>query len=212
MTTTYTPTFPFEVPQAPEGQASVDPIEIIRKYYDPDSQAFQILVEHSAQVAQEVLRLAQAQPDKAWDLRFLFEAAMLHDIGVFLCEAPYIDCHGTEPYIRHGYLGGTILRGLGLDKHALVAERHTGTGLDRDEIIAQNVSLPLNRTYMPLSLPEKLICYADNFYSKTHLGEKKSADAIIHSLEKYGTPSVARFRAMQQLFEPQTNGSEESIG
>lgn len=205
----YIPTFLFDIPSPTEGKLSVDPIEIIQKYYDPQSESFRILVEHSMQVTQEVLRLAALSPSQNWDYRFLFEACMLHDIGVFLCNAPFIDCHGAEPYIRHGYLGGNLLRGLGLEKHALVAERHTGTGLDRDDIVSQHISLPLNRTYIPLSMPEKLICYADNFFSKTHLGEKKSAQQVIDSLQAYGLASVARFKSLQQLFDSEGSQKEE---
>ena len=36
---------------------------------------------------------------------------MLHDIGIFRCNAPDIDCHGDAGYICHGYLGAELMRG-----------------------------------------------------------------------------------------------------
>ena len=52
---------------------------------------------------------------------------MLHDIGIIFTDAPALDCHGTEPYMRHGIIGADLLRSDGVDEYlARVAERHTG--------------------------------------------------------------------------------------
>ena len=37
---------------------------------------------------------------------------MLHDIGILHCHAPKILCTGTEHYLRHGLIGGGMLRDL----------------------------------------------------------------------------------------------------
>jgi uncharacterized protein len=55
-------------------------------------------------------------PEMNLDERFIQEAALLHDIGIFLTNAPKIHCFGDYPYICHGYLGAEILRKEGLDK------------------------------------------------------------------------------------------------
>ena len=83
------------------------------------------------------MKLAQAHPELNIDSDFVYEAAMLHDIGVYLTHAPSIYCTGEEPYIRHGIIGAELLRNEGYPKHALVCERHTGTGLTVDDIISQ---------------------------------------------------------------------------
>ena len=96
---------------------------------------------------------------------------MLHDIGIFYCNAPNIHCHGTHTYIEHGYLGAELLRNEGFPKHALVAERHTGTGITIEQIIREDLPIP-ERDYCPQSIEEKIVCYADKFYLKATSAKK----------------------------------------
>jgi uncharacterized protein len=124
---------------------------------------------------------------------------MLHDVGVLLCDAPKIGCYGKEPYICHGYLGAEILRREGYPRHALVCERHTGTGISLEEIIRRNLPLP-HRDMTPISMEEQLICFADKFYGKNHPGREKSVDKILRSLAKHGDEGAQRFREWLKLF------------
>ena len=64
------------------------PLDIIKKYYPESSDAYRILVTHSRSVADKALALARLHPEMNLDLTFIEEAAMLHDIGIFLCNAP----------------------------------------------------------------------------------------------------------------------------
>ena len=59
---------------------------------------------------------------------------MLHDIGIFKCDAAGIQCFGTEPYICHGRIGAELLRSEGFPRHARVCERHTGAGITKAQI------------------------------------------------------------------------------
>lgn len=175
------------------------PIDIIKKYYDPETKCFQILVTHSRSVADKALSLARLHPELNLDLQFIEEAAMLHDIGIYLTNAPEIDCHGTAAYISHGYLGADLMRSEGLHRHALVCERHTGTGLSLESIISRNLPIP-HRDMQPHSMEEQLVCFADKFYSKTKLDKEKPLDKVRKSLEAYGDGSVSRFDAWCKLF------------
>ena len=177
----------------------MNPLDIIRLYYPSDSDGYKILLDHSRLVADKALRLAQAHPEYQIDLQFVEEAALLHDIGVFLCDAPDIACHGSEPYIRHGILGAELLRSHGLDKHARVCERHTGAGITADQIIRENLPLPL-QDLLPETIEEKLICFADKFYSKSHPDREKSVEKIRKSMARFGNDSSDRFEQMCQLF------------
>lgn len=167
-------------------------IAIIEKYYPKNSTLYNILIDHSTDVTNKALMVAEKHPELGIDTEFVKEAGMLHDIGIYLTNAPTIECYGTMPYLCHGYLGSDILQQLGYAKHALVCERHTGTGLSLNEIVDKNLPLP-HRDMRPVSIEEKVICFADCFYSKTHLGEEKSIEKIRKSLSKYGTHSVAQF-------------------
>lgn len=177
----------------------VNPKEIILKYYSEDSELFHSLWIHSNRVAEKAQDIvSSAQID--CDIQFVTETALLHDIGIFKCNAPDIHCHGTLPYICHGVEGRKILEAEGLPRHALVCERHTGSGLTSDDIISQRLPLPA-RDMLPLTIEEKIICYADNFFSKSgNLTEEKSIDAIIAQLNKHSQEAVKRFIALHNLF------------
>jgi uncharacterized protein len=125
---------------------------------------------------------------------------MLHDIGIFQCNAPRIHCHGTHQYIEHGYLGADLLRNEGLPRHALVCERHTGIGLSLEMIKQKNLPLP-QRDMIPVSLEEQLICYADKFFSKTQLKKEHSIERIREYLNHYGETEVQIFNDWHLLFE-----------
>lgn len=177
----------------------MNPIDIIKKYYEESSSLYNILINHSSDVTKKALDIAKKHPELNIDMHFVREAGMLHDIGIFMTNAHSIDCYGKYPYIAHGYLGSELLQKEGLSKHALVCERHTGAGLTLDEIIEQKLPLP-HRDMMPVSIEEKVICFADCFFSKTHLGEEKSIETIKNKLAKFGERSVLQFTEWCDLF------------
>jgi uncharacterized protein len=125
---------------------------------------------------------------------------MLHDIGIFRCHAPSIFCEGTEPYIKHGTIGGELLREEGFPRHARVAERHTGTGLTREAIVRQQLPLPLE-DFVPETLEEQMVCYADKFYSKSRMERVLTVAEAAQSLEKFGHEGVLKFLAWAERFE-----------
>ena len=133
-------------------------------------------------------------------MKFIEEAAMLHDIGIIRCNAPGIHCHGTEPYICHGRIGAEMLRGEGLPRHARVCERHTGAGLTRDDIVSQQLPLP-QQDFLPETMEEKLVCYADKFFSKSRPDEEKTLEQAVRSLSKFGDEGVSRFMEWHEMFK-----------
>jgi uncharacterized protein len=177
----------------------MDPIEIIQKYYPKESEAYRILVKHSRSVADKAILIGRAHPELQLDLQFIEEAAMLHDIGAFLCYAPKIDCYGSAAYVCHGYLGADLLRKEGYPRHALVCERHTGAGLTLEMIVRYNLPIP-HRDLCPQSMEEQLICFADKFFSKTRPDEAKSIAMIRTSRVQYGEASVLQFDSWRKLF------------
>lgn len=174
-------------------------LAIIDSRYADNEPLRNILLIHSRQVVRRALLVADRHPELRLDRAFLSEAALLHDIGIVQTDAPGIACHGTEPYIRHGLLGAEMLRAEGLLRHARVCERHTGTGLTPETIERQHLPLP-HRDFSPQTWEEKVICYADKFYSKSHLEREKTPEQVIKSLQKFGEESVARFVEWHRLF------------
>ena len=178
----------------------LDPYKIIEKYYPKDSDIYFILLIHSEQVKDKALEIAARNPELKLDLEFIAEAAMLHDIGIFKCNAPRLHCKGTHDYIEHGYLGAELLRAEGLERHALVCERHTGVGLTKEMIIKSNLPLP-HRDMIPQTLEEQVICYADKFYSKSKLAEPHSVENIRKDLGRFGDYQVAVFDKWHSRFQ-----------
>ena len=60
-----------------------------------------------------------------------------------------------------------------------------GAGLSLEDIIAQQLPVP-HREMLPITLEEQLICFADKFFSKTHLDEEKTVEKARQSIAKYG--------------------------
>jgi uncharacterized protein len=175
-------------------------LDIIKKYYTEGSELYKILISHSRHVAEKSLSIAYKHPELELDETFIAEACMLHDIGIFLCNAPSIHCFGTHQYVEHGYLGSEILMREGLLRHALVCERHTGTGISVQKIIERNLPLPL-RDMRPVSIEEQVICYADKFFSKSKLGKPHSLDYITEHLAKYDKADVEIFMEWHRKFK-----------
>lgn len=179
----------------------MDCLKIIQKYYDPESELYHLLVEHSKMVARKALAVAEKVVRLNPNREFIFEAAMLHDIGIFLTDVPKMGCNGDKPYICHGYLGRDILEREGLPRHALVCERHVGVGITREEIERTGLPLPL-KDMVPVTLEEQIVCFADKFFSKRRetLHREKSVAEIERELARFGPDKVAKFWEWLKLF------------
>ncbi|MFG6380877.1 MAG: HDIG domain-containing protein [Muribaculum sp.] len=172
---------------------------IIDKYYPADNELRAIYMKHASQVTELALAINRER-GLGLDEHEVAGAAMLHDIGIFATSAPGIHCTGTESYMRHGVIGARLLRDEGMpEEWARVAERHTGTGITMEDIISQNLDLPL-ADYCPVTMLEKLVCYADKFYSKSGNMEKKPLSRVRNSIARHGGDSLARFDELYRLF------------
>jgi uncharacterized protein len=81
----------------------------------------------------------------------------------------------------------------------LVAERHTGTGLTLKQILERDLPVP-HRDMIPVSIEEKIVCFADKFYSKTNPEDEKTIEQAERSLAKFGEEGVMIFREWCRLF------------
>ncbi len=178
-------------------------LKIINKYYPDNSNLRALLIDHSAAVARKALEIAERNPQFKTDNHFIEEASMLHDIGIFLTFSPKIGCFGEKPYVCHGYLGRELIEKEGLPKHALVCERHVGTGFSVEDIIRRGLPIP-HRDMRPVSIEEEIICFADKFYSKSKgAGQEKKLKKVIKSLAKHGEENVERFEYWMKKFNYQ---------
>ena len=176
------------------GGPFLNPTALLEKYFDGNDQGLEIVYRHSRFVADKALRIAKRAGVPEHDLRFIEEAALLHDIGISRIYAPKLHCFGTAPYICHGVIGREILEAEGLPRHAMVCERHIGVGLTARDVVAQKLGLP-EREMSPVTDCERIVALADLFYSKKggELDREKSAQQVRSDLLRFGEEKVIIF-------------------
>jgi len=108
------------------------------------------VVEHCKRVSAFAVRIAKAcqrkQPNV--DVKLVEISALLHDIG-----------RSKTHSVDHALEGGKIARTFNLPESvALIIERHAGGGILKEE--AKKLGWPA-RDYVPKTLEEKIVCYAD---------------------------------------------------
>ena len=173
---------------------------IIDRFYPVEDELKNIYMIHANMVTDMALDMAARHPELNIDTGFVEEAAMLHDLGIFLTDAPRIHCFGNEPYLLHGYLGAELLRELGYERHARVCERHTGTGISKEQIVANGWNLPVKDFY-PETMEEQLVCFADKFFSKTKFLDKpRTFEQVVESMAKISEESVLKIHEWAKVF------------
>ncbi len=180
----------------------MDHLSLITKHYEPGSTAYTRLVGHSSQVAQLAEQVAKRLSlQQTVDMQFVSEAAWLHDIGIFMTQAPKIGCFGEAPYLAHGVLGAKLLIEAGLPRHAQVCERHVGVGISLTDIREQQLPLP-ERDMTPQTLEEEIVAYADLFFSKNRdMGKgPRPSEKVRSKLARFGAHKVAIFDAWHNKF------------
>jgi len=128
---------------------------------------------HSTIVAAIAEQLAERMEERygiAVNHQLLEAGALLHDIGVYACFDG--DFSERQSSIRHGLLGYEFLLEHGIPRQlGRFALAHTGVGITRANIVEKQLPLPLptdptDEPYVPLTLEEELVAWADNFHSK----------------------------------------------
>lgn len=106
---------------------------------------------HCMKVAEVALKIANSiESDVGIDKNAVLIGALLHDIGRAVTNDPFL----------HFIKSAEILRKEGFDdKIVKIAERHFSAGLSKED--AKKLGLPI-KNYMPKSLEEKIVSFADN--------------------------------------------------
>ncbi len=175
----------------------MDPLFVIEKYYQKESKSYRILIDHSTAVVKKAIEIAE-ESDFSFDFQFMKEAGMLHDIGVFLTDAPGIGCFGEEPYLCHGVLGRGVLEKEGFKEHALICENHIL--ISKEEIKEKNLPLP-ERDMFPESLEGEVIALADKFFSKSNPFYEKGITEVKKEIEEFGEFKMNTFNYLIKKFK-----------
>ena len=61
----------------------MDPSTIINKFYKEGTKLYDIYMSHCTDVTNKAISIVNKHPELAVDIKFIEEAGMLHDIGIF---------------------------------------------------------------------------------------------------------------------------------
>ena len=141
-----------------------DIYKLHQKYAKGNKEALDLVWNHSLVVRDIVRQLGNnlIKNKIKIDLELAETGALIHDIGCY----DYYNKVENIPYVKHGIRGYEILKSEGFDEEiARIATIHLGVGITKENIIANNLPFE-KRDYIPITLEEELIAYADNFHSK----------------------------------------------
>jgi len=136
------------------------------------------------------MRIANVFKSKGYrvDLRLVESGALLHDLG-----------RGQTHGIEHGAVGGQMARQLGMPMElAHIIERHVGAGLSQEE--ARRNKLPRG-SYIPETLEEKIVCYADKLIEGAH---EVGIDSTIDNFAKELGSDHPAIKRLQDLHKEMT--------
>lgn len=130
-------------------------------------------------------------PPRLLDEHLVLIGGLLHDIGTY--KVFKHDGTDGEPlkfsgkkYILHGLKGYEYLLSEGVDESiAQFARNHTGVGLNREAVLAQDLPLPPD-DYVPVNLEQEVVMYADKFHSKSTPPKFLTVDAYSAKAARYG--------------------------
>ncbi len=123
-----------------------DVLRVWNKYGLPEN-----VRRHCIKVAEIAKRIAERIRNRIdVDVDAVVKGALLHDLGRAITHAPF----------EHFIISGELLRKEGFDeKIARIAEKHFSAGVDEKD--AKRLKLRVIKNFMPETLEEKIVCYAD---------------------------------------------------
>ena len=136
-----------------------------QKYANGNKEALDLVWNHSLVVRDIVQQLGNnlIKNKIKIDLKLAETGALIHDIGCY----DFYNKLKNMPYIKHGVKGYEILKNEKFDEEITrMAMIHLGVGIDKENILVNELPLE-KKDFIPLTLEEELVAYADNFHSKS---------------------------------------------
>jgi uncharacterized protein len=133
---------------------------------------------HCERVAELAVETAEAIKKKGLtvDSKLVEVGALLHDIG-----------RSKTHSVNHVIEGVKIAEEAGLPESVVsIIKRHVGGGITKTE--AQTLGWPVDDTYVPITLEEKVVSFADKLIEK---GKRVPVKLTIEKLLREGRPEAA---------------------
>ena len=143
----------------------------------------QLVIQHCIAVSHVAVNLTKKLQAKGVevDLVLVEIGSLLHDIG-----------RSKTHTVQHAFLGSQIVASFNLSESLIkIVERHLGSGIPSEE--ALKLGLP-NRDFIPQTLEEKIVSYADKLISGNR--EMSFKEALRRFSEDLGKshPAIKRFK------------------
>jgi uncharacterized protein len=163
---------------------------VLDKYFSNNPTLRDLYLVHVGYVARKSVEIAARLNLSQDRIKFLYEAALLHDIGIVNTYCPMIHCYGSQRYPQHTIEGYRILVEEGLVEHAGVALRHN-VPLDQIYKFGDDILVPGDN---PSNLEERIVAYSDLFFSKLpkDVHKERKIEEVLIRTSKYGpnTPTI----------------------
>lgn len=165
-----------------------------RKYAQSD-RLLDLVWTHCNIINDIVIELYQQKPKHfQFPLEVAMQAALTHDVGVYLCDGfgwMPDQQPSSIPYAQHTVVSAWILFQEGyLPEVVQVANVHAGVGLTVDDIQSHSLQLPLDN-YLQVTQLQKFVSYAAKYHSKTP--KFKSIEEIRTSIQHFSDQKLDIF-------------------
>ncbi len=145
------------------------------------------VVKHSIFVSKIALEIAEACKRNGVnvDTRIVQAGSILHDVGRCVTHD-----------VRHGVIGASLAKAAGFPEAIVqMIENHVGAGITEDEAV--QLGLPA-KNYMPRTLEEKIVVYADKLVRKERrLTVKEATESLSRDLGSKN-PAISRFKQLHE--------------
>ena len=161
------------------------------------------LMRFSARAASGLKGMASPLPrfrsiERQPNITLAVAGALVHDVGAYKVSKDGISF--DDSYLFHGLYGYLELHKAGFGEEiALFAKNHTGSGISRQEVIRENLLLP-PQDYLPLTVEQKVVAYADCFHTKSNPPAFVSFDEAKKRIARFGKGPKERFEEMEAQF------------
>jgi uncharacterized protein len=177
--------------------------QLIQKYISQNTELYGLYIQHAHQVATKATEIALNLDLRNKQINFIYNASLLHDIGVFKVNEPSLNCFGDKPYIQHTIEGFHILTAEKLPDYAEVALKHNSPGLTKENIIKNQIPLNVQYAYTPETIEQQIIAYSDLFFTKNpqFIHKEKTFAQVLKYYHHYGNRAVEEIKQWHQKFE-----------
>lgn len=167
------------------------------KEYAPSESSYEKVLKHSEAVKEVAISITEDIRKIKVNKDLVRIGSLLHDIGRF------VNPPGEEGY-KHAYKGGKILEKEGIDHRIIfIVKRHIGSGLTKEEIREKDMDLP-EKDFIPETVEEKIVCYADNLVFEDRKGDfNKAVKKFRNEISSY--KALKRLRKLHNELEELRN-------